>query len=127
MTSFFILGDLMQDRALYINSIKTSFIKLAKDHAMKYLISQAVFFSWPVIGPLTALFIEKILTVVVNETETGIFFAYVDLRTARQSLIFSDMAMKNYQVQQTGTAKEKEDAEKDLIAAFDNFVKLNHV
>lgn len=126
MTSFF-FWSYMQDREIYINAIKSAFIKLAKEKVISYLISQSAFFTLPVIGPLVSLAVEKILTIAITAANTGIFFAYVDLRTANQSAEFSEAALRNYLAQQSGNPKEIEYAEINLIHTFNDFVKFNRI
>lgn len=117
----------MSSRQDYINAVKSSFISLSKKTIMASIGSGIPFLVVPPLSYITERLVEWMLTKAVNGAETGIFFVYVDFRVASQNKDFMEAAYRNYQAQQNGTQKEKEDAEKDLIKKFDTFVKLNRI
>jgi hypothetical protein len=108
----------------YVQAIKNSFISLGKKAVMAKLIQLSSVFALGPINALTALVVEKILTIVVNETETGIYFLYIDMRVHGQGREFSQAAQANFKAQQNGTKEEKDAAEKALIDAFSKLVKF---
>lgn len=114
-------------RQEYIDAVKSSFVSLAKKQVILALVKQFAFLAWGPAAPLLSILVEKILTIAVNSTETGIFFMYVDFRVSQQSRDFSKAALENYQIQISGTQEEKNEAEKKLIKTFDDFVKFSHV
>lgn len=114
-------------RQEYIEAVKSSFVSLAKKQIISVLTKQFAFLAWGPLAPLFSIFIEKILTIAVNNTETGIFFLYVDFRVNQQSREFSRAALENYRIQISGTQEEKNEAEKKLIKIFDDFVKFNRI
>lgn len=112
-------------RQLYIDAAKSAFINLAKKEVMAILFKELAFLSWGPLGAIAGMAIQKILEIAVNQGETAIFFVYVDFRVGDQQQKFSQAAIENYRIQQTGTKEEKLEAENRLVLAFNDFVKFN--
>lgn len=109
----------------YVNALKEVAMKTGKDLLVREgLKALPIFFTGP-LGIIGTKLAEKVMEILIREGEFAVFFTYIDLRVDAQGKDFSEAAMKNYQVQQTGTAEEKAQAEKELINSFKNFVKLN--
>lgn len=114
----------------YVSSVKTAFISLAKKAVMAKLAKEIpkLFIGklGSVFNPLVGLLVDKVLTYAVLETETALFFAYIDMRTGKQSKKFEDAVAENYIAQQTGSADEKLKAEKKLKEAFIEFAVITN-
>lgn len=115
------------NRKEYIEAAKAAFLNLMVRGAIVGMTAQFPFLAIPGISQVFEMLVRKIISTGIEKGETGIFFVYVDFRVDRQASAFIDAALNNYRVQQTGTDEEKHEAEKRLIAAFDDFVKLNRV
>lgn len=114
----------MGTRDEYVAVIKSTFVSLGKtlivETANKYL----PFLSLPVIKQVFNYVIDWALTLLVDKTETGIFFLYIDFRVAAQSKEFERAAYVNYYAQQTGTKEQKRDAKIQLLKASREFIAL---
>lgn len=115
------------NRKKYIEAVKAAFFSIAKKNLVNYLMSFGPFMAWGPIPLLISMFAERILSKAFEGAETIIFFKFVDFRVAIQNEKFTAAAIRNYEAQQNGTKEEKDEAEKELIKAHDDFVKLNHV
>jgi hypothetical protein len=115
------------NRKEYIEAAKAAFLNLAVRGAVLALTAEFPFLAIPWVKGLFERLVRKIIKAGIEKGETGIFFVYVDFRVDRQASAFVEAALNNYRVQQTGTDQEKHEAEERLIAAFDDFVKLNRV
>lgn len=113
------------NRQEYIESLKASALAMGKEAVLKAIAAKVPFFVTPIINPITALIVQKILKIFINETEFAAFFLYIDTRTSHQGELFSQMAYKNYLAQRNGTDEEKRIAEQNLISAFRNFARLD--
>lgn len=109
----------------YVNIIKSSFVNFGTKAIMSYLKVQIPFFSLPVVSYLTEMVVSKILDIAVNKTDTAIFFTFIDLRVNAQGREFSNAALKNYEVQKSGTKEEKQKSEQELIDSFRTLVKFS--
>ena len=108
----------------YVDAIKKSAISTGKKVLVQYLTKKLPFLFFPIIGPVTGLVLEKIVEILVRETEFGIYFKYIDLRVDAQGRAFSEAAIKNYQAQLSGDKDAIAKAEKELIEKFKSFVVL---
>lgn len=116
----------MSSRDEYVDSVKRSFIAIGKDAVMKELLLKVPFLSLPVLNPFAALIVTWILTNIVNMTETGIFFLYIDMRVNSQAKEFEEAAYANRIAQMSGTPEEKKRAEHNLKVAFTKFIRLTN-
>jgi hypothetical protein len=108
----------------YVDAIKKSAISAGKKVLISTISKKLPFLFLPVIGPVTSLLLGKVVEILVQETEFAIFFKYIDLRVDSQGREFSEAAIRNFQVQQTGSPDEKAKTEKELIEKFRSFVIL---
>lgn len=76
--------------------------------------------------PLIGFLVGKILEIAIRETEIGLFFLYIDLRTSAQGRDFEKMARANLEKQKNGTPQEIARAEKELVDAFRAFAKFTN-
>lgn len=86
----------------------------------------ASFIGSNVAAPIIGYFVGVVLEIAVRETEMGLFFLYIDLRTSAQGRDFEKQARSNFEVQKNGTPEEKAAAEKELIDSFRAFVKISN-
>ena len=111
-------------REEYIRSVKASFVTLSTSALTNYLMAQM-----PFLRPIKIIieyFSNKLFSFIVNQMETAIFFEYVDFRVSEQGNNLTLAALEFDRIQASGTKEEKDEAEKKLIAAFTDFVRLNH-
>ena len=110
----------------YVEAIKKSAIATGKKALITYLTKKLPFLFIPVIGPIVSLVLEKVVEILIRETEFAIFFKYIDLRVDAQGRDFSEAAIKNFHVQKSGSPDEIAKAEKELIEKFKSFVVLGN-
>lgn len=113
-------------RLEYAEAIKSAALKMGDKLVMDYLVAQIPFFSWPLINPIVGFIVTTILKIAIRETEFGLFFTYIDLRTQSQSKDFESAALRNAIIQKNGTKQEKANAEAELVKAFRAFVKFTN-
>lgn len=116
----------MSLRDEYVASVKSAFVTIGKDAVMKLLIQKVPFLSLPFLNPLASMLVGWILTQVVDATETGLFFLYIDMRVNTQAKDFEQAAYANRRAQLTGTPEEKRRAEENLKDTFRKFIRLTH-
>ena len=109
----------------YVEVIKKTALDAGKKLLLGELLKRVPFLFWGPLGAVTSLLVTKCLEILIQQTEFGIFFLYIDMRTDQQGKEFSSTAMKNYQIQQHGTPDEKKKSEEELIKAFKSFVRLS--
>lgn len=110
----------------YVNAVKKSAVAVGKKALVTALTKKLPYLFVPFLNPITTVLIEKLVTILVEDTEFEIFFEYIDLRVDGQGRSFSEAAIHNYNVQQTGTPEEKLAAEKALIEKFRAFAILKN-
>lgn len=108
----------------YIGILKDTLTKLVIKSATSLVFKKIPFLAWGPIGPLVSGIIEKFVIMLFNETEMVIFLKYTDFRISRQGKEFSEAAIRNFEIQRTGSEDEKRKSEEELISAFRNFIKL---
>lgn len=105
--------------------MKSSAVKLGSSSALFYIFAQVPFLKTPFIKQITESIVNSIVKILVEKTEIGLFFLYIDTRTSHQGEVFAQMAYKNFIAQQSGSEIEKKIAEQNLINAFKNFARLD--
>lgn len=113
-------------RAEYAEAIKSAALKMGDKLVMNYLASQFSWISLPLVNPIVAFIVSLILKIAIKETEFGLFFTYIDLRTQSQSKDFEAAVLRNSIIQKNGTAQEKANAEAELVKAFRAFIKFTN-
>jgi hypothetical protein len=111
-------------RDQYVAAMKETALRVGKSVVMDWLIARAPFLSWSFPNLVVGYLVGLVLEIAIKETEFGMFFVYIDVRTTRQGRAFEAAAARNKYVQEFGTAEDKQRAERDLIAAFRDFVRL---
>jgi hypothetical protein len=64
---------------------------------------------------LTSLVVEKIITIVVNYTDLGLYFIHIDLKTAAQARDFEEAAKLNKESPSEENRQKLIDAARKLI------------
>lgn len=105
--------------------MKSSAVKLGSSSALFYIFGQLPFLKVPFFKQITEAIVNQIVKILVEKTEVGLFFLYIDTRTSKQGEVFAQMAYKNFIAQQIGNEIEKKIAEENLINAFKNFARLD--
>jgi hypothetical protein len=115
----------------YVELLKSTALSLGKKAVLNLLIPALP--GWMTSGligtllnPLFGYLVGMILELAIRETEIGMFFLYIDLRTSAQGREFEKTARANLEKQKNGTPAEKEKSEKELIDAFRAFVKFTN-
>jgi len=114
----------MTTRDEYAELIKSAALSAGKTLVMQVLVQRLPFLASAFFNPVAAWLVGKILTIAIKETEFGLFFLYIDLRTNAQGRAFQEAVLHNATAQKTGTPQEKADAEAQLIDSFRRFVRL---
>lgn len=112
-------------RTEYIEVLKSAFLTAGKNAVMKYLVSRFSFFSLKIINPITAMIVEKLIMILIENAEMGIFFLYTDFRVSEQGKDFEKVAMENSITQRIGTPEQKRISEEKLIGALREFARFN--
>lgn len=110
----------------YVEIIKSTAVQIESKLILGVLLTEAPFLFWGPLAPLTKALVNKICQASVNAPERAAFFEYTDMRVDKQGLEFTDLAISNYHIQQTGTEDEKKKSEESLIIAFKSFAKLTN-
>jgi hypothetical protein len=79
---------------------------------------------WWVVSPVVSMCLGWLVVYLVKETEFGLFFWYIDMRTNQQGKDFVAAAIVNRHAQIHGTKEEKANAEKRLRETFYAFASL---
>jgi hypothetical protein len=113
-------------RDQYVDSLKEIFIDLGMGSIRNYL-SSALYFLGFLKSPIISIimfFVFMILKFLIKETETQLFFYYIDTRTDKQAKEFNDAIIKNIEVGKNGNTEEIQKSKDLLIDSFRNLVKL---
>jgi hypothetical protein len=109
----------------YADLLKSAALSLGKKLVMEALISKLPFLGLAWVNPIVALIVGKILEIAIKQTELGLFFSYIDMRTSAQGRAFQDAAIHNREIRNAGTEQEIAAAEIALINSFRAFAKFN--
>jgi len=110
----------------YVEQIKSFLLKQLVDKVYDIIITKITFLSWGPLGPLLKIILEKIIEIILYETEMAIFFLYTDLRVNAQGRKFYDAIEANMEAQEGGNEEDKQRTEKELIDSFRELVKLTN-
>lgn len=116
----------MGKRDEYVAGLKGAFVTLGTKMAFTALLAEAPWLNLPIIRTIAKFLIEKVLTLVTNQTEMGVFFLYIDTRVNAQASAFETAAYVNREVQKNGTDLQKQAAEEELFRRFVAFAKLTN-
>lgn len=107
-----------------VSIAKSEFVKIGKGVLYNALSFYVPFFKIPPFSTLAKMLIEKALTILANDTETGIFFLYINFHVDRQGRAFMEAAVLNNRAQKEGTNEEKKLAEENLKDAFRALIRF---
>lgn len=79
-----------------------------------------------ILTPVLGFIVGKVLDIAIQETEIGLFFLYIDLRTSVQGRDFEKTMQANLDAQKSGDPAKQAKAEKELKDAFKAFVKITN-
>lgn len=121
----------MSSRDDYVELLKSAALSMAKKEIMPLILSQlpsalTTGFLGSILTPVLGFIVGKVLEIAIHETEIGLFFLYIDLRTSAQGRDFEKTMRANLDAQKNGTLEQKDQAEKDLKDAFKAFIKLTN-
>lgn len=119
----------MSSRDEYVELLKSTALSLGKKEILPILLAQlpaklTTGFLGAILNPILGFVVGKVLEIAIRETEIGLFFLYIDLRTSTQGRNFEKYMRANLDAQRNGTPDQKAKAEKELKDAFKAFVKL---
>jgi len=118
----------MATRDDYIDTVKSGLIIVGTNSVMSGLAlipGVGPILALPVVSTVVKIFVNKIVSIMINSGEMGAFFGYIDLRVSAQGRTWLETAKKNKEAQ---LGKDKEaiaQAEKDFMLAHRNFVILS--
>lgn len=110
----------------YVKVIKATIVEAVTKSTMTALVAILPWLSWSIVYKLAYLIVGKIISIAVYETEMAIFLQYTDLRVGRQGKDFVNAALKNAEMQKSGTPEQKAQAQAELIDRLREFVKLKN-
>lgn len=120
----------MSSRDEYVELLKSAALSMGKKAVMEYLRAHLpklfAGFLGKIANPIIGYLVGVVLEIAVRETEMGLFFLYVDLRTSAQGKDFEKQMRANLEAQKTGDLAKIAKAEKELIDAFKAFVKFTN-
>ena len=100
-----------------LNFFEKSIVEWAAGKALGKLVTSL----WFLANPLVGFIIDRLLVYLVQQTEFGLFFWYIDTRVSNQGRDFASAAIENRKAQASGTDMEKANAEKRLRDTFYQF------
>lgn len=113
----------MGTRDEYVKTLKSAAVTLGTNALYSMLVAEVPAFANPILGFIAKEIINEALTKLIDETEFGAFFLYIDVRVDKQGTEFFEAALKNKKAQTSGSEKEKADAEKELKQKFYDFAR----
>lgn len=116
----------MGARDEYVSGIKKLFVDLGTKAFMGFLVAEVPIFASPILNYIASHIVNMILVKLTDIAEMQIFFLYIDFRVNKQGTDFYEAVTANEKAKKNGTAKEKADAEKNLIDRFREFAKLTN-
>lgn len=115
----------------YVQFLKDTALSMGKKAVLEILVTRLpTFLTSRVVGSIFVPFVGYVvgmaLEIAIRETEIGLFFLFIDMRTNAQGKSFEEAARKNLDKQRNGTPEERATAEKELVDAFRKFAKLSN-
>lgn len=110
----------------YARMIKSTLSNLVIKSVLSVLTAYLPWMAWGPFRYMAEWVITKVITIAFDQTEMAIFFEYVDMRTSKQGREFDAAALRNHEVQKTGTPEEKKAAEEELKVKFKALAKLRN-
>lgn len=115
----------MGTRDEYVKTVKTAAVSLGTKGVMSLLVAEVPVFANPILKFIAEQIVEEMITKLVDATEFGAFFLYIDFRVNKQGREFYDAAIANVKVKLGGTPEQKKRAEEELIRKFNALVVLS--
>ncbi len=121
----------MPTRDEYVEVIKSAALTAGKKTVLALLtarlpVALTTGFVGSLVNPLLGYLVGMILEIAIRETEIGLFFLYIDLRTSAQGRAFEKSARENFEAVKRGNLEEMARAEKKLIDDFRAFAKFTN-
>lgn len=113
-------------RDQYVEALKSAALDMGRKLVMDWLVAQLPWIAWKIPNVIAGFVVSQVLKIAIRETEFGLFFLYIDLRTSSQGRSFEAAALRNREAQTKGTPEEKARAEAELISSFRAFVKFTN-
>lgn len=110
----------------YVETIKQAALSMGKRLVFDFIISKIPLLGNFFFGPIVSWVVGKVLQIAITQTEMGLFFLYIDMRTSAQGRAFQQAALANAAAQKSTDPKVRQDAEKILIDSFRAFVKFTN-
>lgn len=98
---------------------------MATKFAKGYLVAHLPFLKWPIISQIVDAGLNKVFSHLINETEFGAFYLFIDFRVNQQGRDFYAAAIAHNQAKLSGTPEQKAAAELELIRRFNALVVLS--
>ena len=110
-----------------VKAMKAAAITLGKRSAKAGLLASAwgPFFGLPFVSQATDYLLNWCFTYAVDQGEMQIFFWWIDMRTVQQGADFEAAALRNVEIQKTGSKDEKKKSEEALWNMAKPLLKLN--
>lgn len=99
-----------------VDQFKSTLISIGTKGVMTYLQAQIPFFNLPIVKFFTEMVVNKIVSIIVNYTELGIYFIHIDLKTAAQSQEFQEAAKINKELPSEESKQKLIEAARKLIS-----------
>lgn len=109
----------------YAAIIRDGAQSVGTESALNLLVLHVPIFANPVLNKIARLVISKILEKLIQQTEFGMFYAYVDIRTSAQGRAFIEAVQARKALGKDATPEEKEKAEHDQIRRFAELASWN--
>lgn len=107
-----------------INNTGNILFELASKSVLTYIFTQLPILNNFILKQAVTFFVNKVLHVLIDKTEFGVYMLYVIDKTKRESAEFQAAAKTNEEIQANGTDEEKRIAREKLIEAARNFIRL---
>lgn len=115
----------MGARDEYVKGLKSAASSLGTNALYVALCAEVPIFSHPFLGLIAKTIISEALDYLLDQTEFGAFFIFIDLRVNQQGRAFYEAAVADQKAKLGGSPEEKARAEKALKDAFRNLVVLS--
>lgn len=110
----------------YVDFLKSYLFKTITKKAFTVIITKLPFLAWGPLAPLLQLIIDKLVGIILDQTELAVFMKYIDIRTTLQGRDFYKAMEDNQLALKNGSDNDKKIAEQNLKDTFRAFVKLTN-
>lgn len=116
----------MGARDEYVKGLKSAAASLGTNALYAALCAEVPIFANPFLGFFAKQIISEALEFLLDKTEFGAFFIFIDLRVNQQGRAFYEAAVANQKAKLGGSPEEKARAEKQLLESFRALVVLTN-